>query len=97
MKTKRGPASEKCRKKAGRSSTFDSEVWRPRIEEHNIITPTAEYCLTSTAQYGSVWVKPTFGVENVIRATLSELNRLAPSGGNAPLVGLGGGSLESVG
>ncbi|CAL8284725.1 unnamed protein product [Boreogadus saida] len=36
MKTKRGRASEKCRKKAGRSSTFDSEVLRPRIEEHTI-------------------------------------------------------------
>ena len=36
MKTKGGRASEKCRKKAGRSSTFDSEVWRPGIEEHSI-------------------------------------------------------------
>ena len=36
MKTKRGRASEKCRKKAGRSSTFDSEVWRSRIQEHTI-------------------------------------------------------------
>ena len=30
---KRGHASEKCRKKAGGSANFDSEVWRPRIEE----------------------------------------------------------------
>ena len=36
MKIKRGRASKKCRKKAGRSSTFDSEVWRPRIEDHTI-------------------------------------------------------------
>ena len=36
MKTKRGRAFEKCRKKAGRSSTFDSEVWHPRNEEHTI-------------------------------------------------------------
>ena len=36
MKTKRGRASEKCCKKAGRSSPLDSEVWRPRIKEHTM-------------------------------------------------------------
>ena len=33
---KKGRASEKCRKKAGGSANFDSDVWRPRIEEQTI-------------------------------------------------------------
>ena len=39
MKIKRGCAFEKCRKKDGRSLTFDSEVWHSRIQEHTIIIP----------------------------------------------------------
>ena len=36
MKTKRGRASEKCRKKAGRFSDFRLGTRRPRIQEHTI-------------------------------------------------------------
>ena len=44
MKTKRGRAFEKCRKKAGRSLTFDAEVWRSRIQEHTItLTQTCSH------------------------------------------------------
>jgi hypothetical protein len=53
MKTKRERASEKCRKKAGRSSAFDSEVWRPRIEEHTI-TPRSVAAGDQKCWWGTV-------------------------------------------
>ena len=54
--SKRGRAFEKCCKKARRSLTFDSEVWRSRIQEHTIIKlpllPKTKTCNTAFKTFG---------------------------------------------
>ncbi|CAL8356340.1 unnamed protein product [Boreogadus saida] len=51
---------------------FGSVRLSPVVRGRRLSTPTEEYCETSTAQYGSVRVTPTFGGGNAIRVTEQE-------------------------